>query len=291
MDLKKIKTWLPISILILCFALLYQHVIIKMVQDWLADDNYSHGFMIPFITAYLIRQRKDDLSNLQIRPADTGIIILFSGLLIFFIGTIGTELFTMRFSMLIVIYGLIIFLKGFEFGKIVLAPVVYLIFMIPLPAIIWNKIAFPLKLFATKMAVSTINLLHIPAYREGNIIHLNNTTLQVVDACSGMRSLVSLLALSAAFALIANYSKIKKWALFLSAIPVAIFLNIARLTFTALLTQYFSPQLAQGFLHELSGIVVFIFAIPCLYLLHRLLSIKSIAIRNKELTHLFESKK
>lgn len=266
-----IKVWLPIAILIICFAALYQHVIIKMVQDWLGDDNYGHGFMIPFITAYFIWQRKDDFSKLQVNPANTGIVILFSGLLILFVGTIGAELFMMRFSMLIVIYGLIIFLKGVEFGKITLAPVAYLIFMIPLPAIIWNKIAFPLKLFATKMAVNTIKLAQIPAYREGNIIHLNNTTLQVVDACSGMRSLVSLLALSAAFVLAAGYSKIKKLALFLSAVPIAILLNIARLSFTALLTQYFNPQIAQGFLHELSGIFVFIFAIPCLYFLHKLI--------------------
>ena len=120
---------------------------------------------------------------------------------------------------------------------------------------------------------------------EGNIIYLSNTTLQVVDACSGMHSLVSLLALSAAFALTVSHSKIKKWALFFSAVPIAIFLNIVRLAFTAFLTQYSSPQLAQGFLHELSGIFVFIFAIPRLYLLHRLLSIKFIGVRAKGLSN------
>ena len=128
----------------------------------------------------------------------------------------------MRFSMLIFIWSLIVFLLGFEFARATLIPVAYLFFMIPLPAIIWNKIAFPLKLFATRMAVVTINWLHIPGYREGNIINLSNTTLQVVDACSGMRSLASLLALSAAFAFITSHSKTKKWVLFLSAVPIAI---------------------------------------------------------------------
>jgi len=266
-----LSPWLPLSILVLSFAALYHHVLFKLVLDWITDDNYSHGFLIPIIAAYLVWQRRERLSKLSLRPSNTGLIILLGGLAIFLIANIGAELFTMRFSILIVIWGLIVFLLGFEFAKATLIPVMYLFFMIPLPAIIWNKIAFPLKLFATKMAVDTINLINIPAYREGNIIHLSNTTLQVVDACSGMRYLASLLALSAAFAFITSHSKAKKWVLFFSAIPIAILLNIVRLSATAVLAQHYGPQVAQGFLHELSGILVFVFAIAILYFCHILL--------------------
>ncbi|SPD74984.1 conserved membrane hypothetical protein [uncultured Desulfobacterium sp.] len=263
-----IKTWLSIIILVFSFFGLYHDIIFKLVQDWISDDNYSHGFLIPIIAAYLVWQRKERLSIIQARPSNAGMIIFLGGLFIFLFSYIGAELFTMRFSMLIVIFGLVAFLMGIEFGKAALIPVAYLVFMIPIPAIIWNKLAFPLKLFATKMAVGTIGLLNIPVYREGNIIHLSNTTLQVVDACSGMRSLASLLALSAAFAFITNHSKTRKWLLFISAIPIAIFLNIVRLSVTAVLAQHYGPQSAEGFLHEFSGLFVFAFAILCLYLVH-----------------------
>lgn len=264
------RAWLPLSIVVLSFVGLYYHVFGKLVYDWLNNDNYSHGFLIPFIAGYLIWQRRKRLSRLMLKPSNYGLIILLVGLCIFLIAYIGAELFTMRFSMLIVIWGLIVFLLGYQFGKATLVPVAYLAFMIPLPAIIWNKVAFPLKLFATKMAVGVISWLDIPVYREGNIIHLSNTTLQVVDACSGMRSLGSLLALGAAFVFITHHSKTKKWILFLSAVPIAVLLNIVRLSATAALAQRYGAQITKGFLHESSGILVFFFAIFCLYLVHLL---------------------
>lgn len=255
----------------LCFLVLYHHVIYKMALDWTMDDNYSHGFLIPLISGYLIWCKKDTLSKISITPSNLGLILLIGSLAFFIITNLGAELFTMRFSMIMVILSSLVFLVGWKFTKILFLPVVYLIFMIPLPAIIWNKMAFPLKLFATKIAVSVINFLSIPVYREGNIIHLANTTLEVVDACSGLRSLISLLALSAAFALISEHSNIKKFILFLSAIPIAIFVNIVRLSGTAVMARHFGAQVAQGFLHEVSGILVFVFAFVILYIMHWLL--------------------
>ena len=265
------KFWVFFFILIFSFSALYYHTIIKMVQDWLNDDNYSHGFLIPVIAGYLIWQRRDRLSSLTIRPSDMGILFLIGGLFIFLLAGIGAEIFSMRFSMLIVIWGMVIYIGGIEMGKITLIPIAYLSFMIPLPAIIWNKIAFPLKIFATKVAVMAIASLNISVYREGNIIHLADTTLQVVDACSGLRSLASLMALSAAFALLSDISASRKWILFLSAVPTAILLNILRLVATALFAQYCGEHVAKGFLHEFSGILVFLFAVILLFTFHLIL--------------------
>lgn len=269
------RRYLPIAIILTCFLILYNHVIINMVQDWSVDDNYSHGFFIPFISIFLIWQKKEKLALIPIKPSNYGLILLGASLLFFSISNIGAELFTMRVSMLMVILSLSVFLTGWMFSKALFLPVAYLLFMIPFPAIIWNKIAFPLKLFATKMAVSFIKILNIPVYAEGNIIHLSNTTLEVVDACSGLRSLTSLLALSAAFALISQHSKLKKIFLFFSAIPIAIFVNIIRLSSTAVLARYFGHQVAQGFLHEISGIVVFFIAMLLLFSFHCILKLNN----------------
>lgn len=270
-NIKEYRRFFPLLIASLCFLILYYQVIYKMILDWANDDNYSHGFLIPVIAGYLIWQDRERLSDIHIKPSNSGIIFLILSLLFFIITNIGAELFTMRFSMLLVILSMTIYFAGWEFGKALFLPIAYLVFMIPLPAIVWNKIAFPLKLFATKIAIGVIGFLGITVYGEGNIIHLSNTTLEVVDACSGLRSLTSLLALSAAFALITDHSKLKKFIIFISAIPIAILVNIFRLSATAVLAKFYGPQVAQGFLHDASGIIVFIIAFLLLYVVHWLL--------------------
>ena len=263
---------LAMVLLIMAFFGLYHQVFIELVKDWMIDDNYSHGFFIPLISAYILWNSLDKLKRLPVKPSNFGLFILVFGLIVFILGSVGAELFTTRFSMLIVMFGLVVFLLGWAIGKAVFLPIAYLIFMIPLPAIIWNQIAFPLKLFATKLASLVISSIGIAVYREGNILHLTTTTLEVADACSGLRSLTSLLALSGAFALITQHSFWKKIILFLSAVPIAIIVNVFRLTVTAILATFYGERVAQGFLHELSGILVFIVAILLIYFVHVFLS-------------------
>ena len=264
----KIEKHLVIQILILTgvFAALYSHAIATLIYDWSNDANFSHGFLIPFVAGYMVWYKKEILKTIEIKSSSIGIGVIVLGMLCYLAGTIGSELFVMRSSMIITISGMVIYLFGVEMFKAVLIPIFYLIIMIPIPAIIWNKIAFPLQLFAANLSADMVHLLGIPVLREGNILHLANTSLEVVDACSGLRSLTSLLALSGAFAFIAPLGHFKKWILFVSAVPIAVVVNIVRLTITAVMATYMGAEAAQGFLHDMSGILVFAVALSLVYL-------------------------
>ena len=187
-------------------------------------------------------------------------------------GNLGAELFLMRTSMIITIAGIIAFSFGTNMLKALVVPLSYLIMMIPIPAIIWNKIAFPLQLFAARISSETISMIGIPVFREGNILHLANTSLEVVDACSGIRSLTSLLALTGAFAFLSRLSQWKKWVIFLAAVPIAVATNVARLTITGMLAAWVGPEAAHGFLHDMSGLIIFGTALLLVYLLFILLT-------------------
>ncbi len=260
------------GVLIFSFAVLYRHTISALIRDWSIDDNYSHGFLIPFITVYMIWQKKETLSGIIPEPSSRGLLLILPGIALHIAGNIGAELFTMRFSIIILLWGLLLYLFGKTVFRELFIPVSYLIFMIPIPAILWNKLAFPLQLFAATLTTELIYGIGIPVLREGNVLHLANTSLEVVDACSGLRSLTSLLALSAAFAYISSLKNISKWILFFSAIPIAVAVNIIRLTVTAMMAHWIGAETAQGFLHDMSGMVVFILAFVLLFAVSALLT-------------------
>ena len=243
---------------------LYWEVIYEMVMDWYNDENYSHGFLIPVISGYLLWQRKDDLTAVVIKPLNAGLLIIFFGLGVYLIGHISGEFFTMRFSMLIVLAGTILYAFGPEMFKTVAFPFFYLIFMIPLPYILYNAVAFPLKLLVTEVSVNFLMSVGVLVVREGNIIHLVDTTLEVADACSGIRSIVSLLALSTALAYLTQSGWVRKLVLSVFAIPIAIFVNAVRVIGTGLLADKYGSQVAEGFFHEFAGLLIFGVAIVIL---------------------------
>ncbi|WP_319586825.1 exosortase A [uncultured Desulfobulbus sp.] len=245
---------------------LYSPVLVVLTQEWSTNDNYSHGFFIPLISGYMIFTMRAELNNISLRPANWGLLLLLIGLAQLYIGKVGSEFFLQRTSIIFVLLGIALFLLGAAMVRKLLLPIGYLIFMVPLPAIIWNKIAFPMQLYSSAITEKVIQVTGIPVLREGNVLHLAQTTLEVVDACSGLRSLTTMFALSAALAWFSDCADWKKWVLFLVAAPVAIFANIIRLTGTASLASLYGEKVAQGFLHEFSGLFTFAFGLMLLVL-------------------------
>lgn len=264
--------YFQIGLLFAILVAVYLPFIRTMVQDWNTNDNFSHGYLIPVISAFMLWSMRRELKQVSISPCNWGVPLIVLGLIQLVVGKIGSEYFLQRTSMIIVFFGLSFFLLGKSFTKKISVPILYLIFMIPIPAIVWNEVAFPMQLFASGLAERVVQTIGIPVFRGGNILHLSNTTLEVVDACSGLRSLMSMLAMSAAMAHLFGRSKKRKCVLFISAVPIAIFVNIIRLTFTAVLASRFGEKIAQGFLHEFSGWMIFILGLGMLISVHILLS-------------------
>ena len=254
------KTLWKATFVVLLFIGLYYQTIFSMVNDWYNDSDNSHGFLIPFISAYIIWTNREKIFTIRTKPDNLGLLVLFIGLSLYLLGITGAEFFTMRFSMIPVILGIVYYLCGREMVKNVLLPVGFLVCMIPIPAIVFNLVAFPLKLFAANIATFVIQFINIPVIRDGNIIHLTDLSLEVADACSGIRSLMSMIALGVAYAYIFQKSMLKRTILVLFIVPITIITNVARVTGTGILSHYVGPAAASGFFHEFAGIVVFLVA-------------------------------
>lgn len=261
---KDLNVKIQAGILGLLFLILYFPIFPMLVYDWEHDPNYSHGFLIPLVSGYLVWRRRNQLAAQKVNPSNWGLLVIVFGLIMYVAANIAAELYTMRVSMLVVLSGILLAITGVQTFKTLLFPLSYLIFMIPIPYIIYNLIAFPLKLFVTQQTEFLLHLMNISVFREGNILYLATGPLEVVDACSGMRSMMSLLALSAIFGYLTLNSNLKRGILFLSAIPIAVLTNILRVTATGVLAHFYGQRVAEGFLHDFSGIAVFIAALICL---------------------------
>lgn len=262
---KKISTAVPLVFSIAILFLMYQKIIPKLVNDWWTDPNYSHGFLIPLISLYLVYQKRIELSSTSVSPSISGVLLILIASLMYVFGQIAGELFTQRLSLIVILVGITLCFGGVQYWKLLWIPILYLIFMIPLPYIVYDSIAFPLKLLATKISTSILHLLKVPIYSEGNILYLPNTTLEVVDACSGIRSLMSIIALSVIISLYTQRTLIRCLILILLSIPIVVFCNILRVTITGLLA-ILNPKLATGFFHSFAGEAIFLLGVVMVFL-------------------------
>lgn len=266
------KRVMCLSLILLGLAGLYYQVLLHLAETWAVNDNFSHGYFIPLVSLYMIFSLREPLQQAVIRPCNWGLLILLSGLALLILATVASLNFMQQSSLIIVLWGIILYLFGYKYAALLFVPIAYLFFMIPIPAILWNKIAFPMQLYSSAITEQIIRMLGVTIYREGNVLYLAETTLEVVDACSGLRSLTTMFALSAAVAWFGHYPSWRKWLVFLAAAPIAIFVNMVRLTATALLASRYGEEVAQGFLHEFSGMLVFILGLTLLWATNTLMN-------------------
>jgi len=251
------RGWLLVGTLIA----LYAPVLRVLVSQWYRDSDYSHGFLVPLLSAYLIWQRRDKLRVLPQHPSWWGMVVVLMALGLLLLGTLGAELFLARFSLVCTIGGLIVYFCGWPVLRALTFPMVFLLFAIPIPVIVYNEVVFPLQFIASRFATSALEMLNLfPIMREGNVLILPGMTLEVVEACSGIRSLMSLLALAAGFGYLMERSIAARWVLFLAMVPLAIISNGTRVMITAIMAKYLGPRAAEGFMHEFSGWVIFVVA-------------------------------
>jgi exosortase len=316
--------------------LIYLPVIIGLAVEWYNDDNYSHGFLVPLISAFLLFLRHGNFNEFLNPPGSSltfqkiiitavvgtvvisffsgvelaviimlnitawfliirgfvfesrqnrltgwvsqtgnisGLPLLIFGMIIFVLATAAAEYFTLRLSLVLTLYGLVWYLLGRRFALGAWFEFAFLLFMIPWPYVVYFAATFPMQLFATKVTVGILNLIGMSAIQQGNMIHLPGYSLEVAEACSGLRSLISLLALGAVYARFTQKGLPRQIILFLSTIPIAIAANIFRILFTAVGAYTVSRELAEDFLHELSGMMVFVVAFIMLFVFGAILKI------------------
>jgi exosortase len=267
----RITSIVPGAALLVSAGLLYAGVVKDLVRDWANDDNYSHGFLIVPIAAYLIWERREALRRAAIAPSAVGLVAVLLGLVLLVAGTLGAELFLTRVSMLWVLAGGILFVLGWRHLRIVLFPLLFLVLMIPIPAIIFNQIAFPLQLFASRVGAAGLGTLDIPVLREGNVIVLASITLEVAEACSGIRSLVSLLTLGVVLGYFLDSRAWVRTSIALATIPIAVVSNGLRVAGTGIAAHFYGNAAAEGFMHTFSGWLMFVIALVLLLGLQQVL--------------------
>ena len=285
--------WKPLAVTA-ALGFVYFSVLKKLGYDWWTDENYSHGLLIPLIIGYILWSERDRLGRVTEHPSTLwgGLIVVFA-MLSLWVGTAGAELYVQRMSLVLMLVGIAIYFWGWRLLRFLMVPLGLLILAIPIPTIVFNKIAFPLQLFASRCAVWAMRLFDIPVLRQGNVIELmpkgarETKKLEVVEACSGIRSLMTLVTLAVVFAYftrpkgddgdgtggggsrfltrIKSYGFWRSIILVGSAIPIAILTNAMRVSGTGVLAHYYGTEVADGFFHSFSGWVVYIVAFLLLF--------------------------
>jgi exosortase len=293
------KLYQPLTIAV-ALAFVYFTVLLKLGADWWNDENYSHGLLIPFVIGYILWMERRHFSNAKTRPATSwGAVGVGFSLLALWAGVAGAELFVQRVSLVLMVASVVIYFWGFRLLRLIAVPLSLLILSIPIPQIIFNRIAFPLQLFASRCAVAAMSFFSIPVLRQGNIIELmplgasEPKKLAVVEACSGIRSLMTLVTLAVVYAyftkpkdgpgepqakvcdtngklkfsghFLKSFTFWRSLILVVAAVPIAILTNALRVSGTGVLAHYYGTRVADGFFHTFSGWVIYIAAAVLLF--------------------------
>ena len=240
---------------------LYWNVVPGLVRQWAADGDYSHGFFVLPLAAFFVWERRDALRRAVRRPSSLGVVVLVGSLLCYIAGVFGSELFLTRVSLIGVAAGLVLFIAGIEHARILAFPLLFLLLMVPLPEIVFSRITFPLQMVASRLGEAAIGASGIPVLREGNVLYLPGRALEVAEACSGIRSLITLAMLAIVLGYFTERRIGVRVAIVVAAIPIAVLANAIRVAGTGLISYWGSPAAAEGFLHSFSGWIVFVVAL------------------------------
>lgn len=273
-------SWPTIIWVAVLLGICYAPVLLALAQQWNQDPDMGHGFFVPVIAGYIAWQKRDQIAGKLPKANWWGLAIMIWAAFQLYIATLGAELFLARTSFVFSVIGAVLLLGGTEYLKIFGFPLFLLFFMVPIPAVIYNELTFPLQLMASSAAERTIDLLQIPVIREGNVLILPQQTLNVVEACSGIRSLLTLTFVSLIWGYFFEKRTWVRVALFLSTIPIAIAANAGRVAFTGVISQ-FKPELAEGWFHEAQGWVIFMIAMVILAVFHQAI-IRGIQFANRK---------
>jgi exosortase len=268
------KAYAPWAFLALLVVAMYWRVLLKLAHDWYTIPDFSHGFLIPFFVGYVIWARKERLRATPLKPSWAGVPVVALGMLMLLVGVYGAELFLSRTSLVVLLVGMVWTFAGVATLRVLAFPLAVLLLAVPFPAIVFNRITFPLQLFASRIAAGLLPYFGVPVLRDGNVIQLPQIKLEVAEACSGIRSLMTLFTVAVIYGYFMEKSTKKRWVLALAALPIAVAANVVRIVGTGLCVQYWSPDKALGFFHEFSGWLMFVVSMICLYVLHKAMSIK-----------------
>ncbi|MCW8856269.1 MAG: VPLPA-CTERM-specific exosortase XrtD [Kangiella sp.] len=249
--------WVLLSIFAALLGYIYFDGFIRLVDVWEKQEEYSFGYLIPFITLFLIWQRKDILEKNEFPGSWVGVATALTGILIFIVGELTTLYLLIHYSLLIVLIGTVLSYLGWKSFKVILIPLLFLAFMIPLPQFFMRELSQVLQLLSSEIGVWFIRLFDISVYLEGNVIDLGVFKLQVVEACNGLRYLFPLMALSFMMAYFFQDKLWKRAIIFLSSIPITILMNSFRIGAIGVMVEYWGIEMAEGFLHDFEGWFVF----------------------------------
>ncbi|MDR3746524.1 MAG: exosortase/archaeosortase family protein [Acidobacteriaceae bacterium] len=263
----------PWVLLAALLVLLYHHIAVKLVTDWAELPDFSHGFLIPFFAAFLLWDKRVQLRNTVIAPSWGGVWMVALGLFELLLGVFGADLFLQRTSFVLLAAGVVWTLLGRAMLGRVKFVLLVLLLAIPLPTILFNQITFPLQLLASRFASDLLPLAGVPVLREGNVIQLPAMQLEVAEACSGIRSLMSLFTVAVIYGYFLERITWRRLVLAVASLPIAVTANVARIFGTGLCVQYWDPDKAMGFFHEFSGWLMFLVSLVCLYLVHRAMAL------------------
>lgn len=259
----------PSLLLLLLIVTIYFSVFTKLVLDWYMLPDFSHGFLVPFFAAFLLWNKRSELREISARPTWVGVLVILFSIATLLAGIYGAELFLSRISFIFLLAGLTLTFYGWATLRQIQFVLLVLILAIPIPAIIFNQITFPLQLLASQFAATILPLLGVPVLREGNVIQLPAMQLEVAEACSGIRSLMSLFTLAIFYGYFLEKKPSRRLLLALASVLIAVLANAIRIVGTGICVQYWDPEKALGFFHEFSGWVMFVVSLGCLYLIHK----------------------